>query len=228
MVIFFVTTSDSTSLVFDTLSSNNDEHHSVLQRIFWSLFQGVTTIVLIAVGSQSALKMAQSICILASIPNMIMIWIACSNMIYSLNRSKREETPETDEKENRKVNGYVRFKIPIYGGFLDIFETMISLGKHDPRRGSSAPPSKAVWWYTFTSLFAPWWTIYKIQIHNDKPLYYKVAMAVFGVMSLRVQCRKKYDIDGNAFEDLFGSLLWFQVLTQVVIEEELASKDKEV
>eukprot|EP00122_Pirum_gemmata_P020498 Pgem_evm1s19164 len=251
MIIFFVTTSDSTSLVFDTLSSNNDESHSVLQRIFWSIYQGVTTIILIAVGSNGAMKMAQSICILASIPNMIMISIACSNMIYTLKRTERENdlSLEKDPRESRKISGYVRFAIPIYGGVFDIFETIFSLGTHDPRRGSSAPPSKRVWFYTFLSLVAPWYTVFKIYTHNDSVKRYSkfvwaavcfvlfyggIGLCIwnpavgFGVifwflmivMSLRNQCRVKHDIDGNAIEDLFGSLIWFQVLTQILIEEE--------
>ena len=54
IILYFVTSSDSGSLVIDTLSANGHQDQPVLQRIFWALTEGAcATALLVAGGSNS-------------------------------------------------------------------------------------------------------------------------------------------------------------------------------
>mmetsp|Transcript_6463 Transcript_6463/g.11195 ORF Transcript_6463/g.11195 Transcript_6463/m.11195 type:complete len:786 (+) Transcript_6463:4776-7133(+) len=232
MFFFFVTTSDSTSLIFDYLSTNGDENHTRIQRCFWSIMQAVLTILLIYIGdADSALKSAQGICILASIPNVIFLSIGCMNLVYSLNRDKH--------------GGKEGFRMPWFGGVLDIFETIFSLGTHVEGRGSAGPPSGEMVKTFFLSLFAPGLQIFNIYEKSSKTNRYALAimttllwclsigflfwqpslafLAYFWftmiVTATRNTCRAEFNLQGNAAEDVFASfVLYPQVLCQVVYQ----------
>lgn len=58
IVLFFVTSSDSASLVIDTIASGGKQDPPVGQRIFWALLEGVVAAVLLIVGGLTALQTA--------------------------------------------------------------------------------------------------------------------------------------------------------------------------
>jgi len=51
LIIFFITSSDSGSLVVDIMAANGDEEPPIPQRIFWALTEGVVAIALLYSGS---------------------------------------------------------------------------------------------------------------------------------------------------------------------------------
>merc|ERR1711920_916073 len=51
LIIFFVTSSDSGSLVVDIMAANGDEEPPILQRIFWALTEGACAIALLYSGA---------------------------------------------------------------------------------------------------------------------------------------------------------------------------------
>src|SRR5690606_10311478 len=58
VVTFFVTSSDSGSLVVDTLASGGSDRNPVWQRIFWSVLEGVVAAALLIAGGLGALQAA--------------------------------------------------------------------------------------------------------------------------------------------------------------------------
>lgn len=58
VVVFFVTSSDSGSLVIDMLSSGGNMDPPKIQRVFWALLEGVVAAVLLLAGGLSALQAA--------------------------------------------------------------------------------------------------------------------------------------------------------------------------
>tara|TARA_B100001093_G_scaffold88699_1_gene80731 strand:- start:348 stop:1556 length:1209 start_codon:yes stop_codon:yes gene_type:complete len=58
IVIFFVTSSDSGSLVIDIITSGGNEKAPVWRRVFWAVSQGVVASVLLLAGGLSALQTA--------------------------------------------------------------------------------------------------------------------------------------------------------------------------
>ena len=59
IVLYFVTSSDSGSLVIDCLSSNGDPEPPTLQRIFWAVLEGATATALLKAGGTNGLVALQ-------------------------------------------------------------------------------------------------------------------------------------------------------------------------
>ncbi|SDB94951.1 choline/glycine/proline betaine transport protein [Pelagirhabdus alkalitolerans] len=84
VTIFFVTSSDSGSLVVDHLTSGGKLDSPVPQRIFWAVMEGVVAATLLVGGGLTALQTAS---IITGLPFAIILLI----MIYSLNMGLKQE-----------------------------------------------------------------------------------------------------------------------------------------
>ncbi|MDX5298220.1 MAG: BCCT family transporter, partial [Gammaproteobacteria bacterium] len=73
IITFFVTSSDSGSLVIDSLASGGLSHTPVWQRVFWAVLEGVLASVLLLAGGLSAL---QTMTIISALPFAIIMLIA--------------------------------------------------------------------------------------------------------------------------------------------------------
>ncbi|GAB2485392.1 hypothetical protein GCM10008929_07740 [Alkalibacterium psychrotolerans] len=82
--MFFVTSSDSGSLVVDHLTSGGKLESPVPQRIFWAVMEGVVAATLLVGGGLSALQTAS---IITGLPFTIILLV----MIYSLYLGLRQE-----------------------------------------------------------------------------------------------------------------------------------------
>ncbi|MFD1883326.1 BCCT family transporter [Paracoccus pacificus] len=56
VIVFFTTSSDSGSLVVDTISAGGKVHAPIPQRVFWCSFEGLVALVLMLVGGLTALQ----------------------------------------------------------------------------------------------------------------------------------------------------------------------------
>lgn len=77
IMLWFVTSSDSASLVIDMLTAGSDTNPPKIQRLFWALSQGVIAAVLLVAGGLSAL---QAVAIIAGFPFAIVVFV----MMYCL------------------------------------------------------------------------------------------------------------------------------------------------
>lgn len=84
IVSFFVTSSDSGSLVVDGLTSGGVAHTPTKQKIFWTSMQAVLAIGLIIVGGSSALDIIQMVLIITASPFSIIIILIIVLLIYQL------------------------------------------------------------------------------------------------------------------------------------------------
>ncbi len=84
IVSFFVTSSDSGSLVVDGLTSGGVAHTPTKQKIFWTAMQAVLAIGLIIVGGSSALDIIQMVLIITASPFSIIIILIIVLLIYQL------------------------------------------------------------------------------------------------------------------------------------------------
>lgn len=84
IVSFFVTSSDSGSLVIDIITAGGHSDPPVIQRIFWAITEGVVAAILLIAGGLSALQTAA---ISAGLPFAILILM----MIINLNKALQEE-----------------------------------------------------------------------------------------------------------------------------------------
>jgi choline-glycine betaine transporter len=73
IVLFFVTSSDSGSLVVDNLTSGGKLHSPKSQRIFWAVMEGFIAAAALLLGGTEALTTLKSIIIITGLPFSIMI-----------------------------------------------------------------------------------------------------------------------------------------------------------
>lgn len=76
-LVFFVTSSDSGSLVVDTITAGGKENAPVSQRVFWACAEGVVAGVLLAMGGDQALTALQAAAITTGLPFMVVLLLVC-------------------------------------------------------------------------------------------------------------------------------------------------------
>ncbi|MCL3780546.1 BCCT family transporter [Prolixibacteraceae bacterium JC049] len=83
VVCFFVTSSDSGSMVVDTLTSGGKLDAPVGQKIFWASMEGIIAIVLLIGGGLAAL---QTVTIITGLPFAIVLLIMCYSLLKTLKK----------------------------------------------------------------------------------------------------------------------------------------------
>lgn len=81
IVTFFVTSSDSGSLVIDIISSGGAENPPVWQRIFWAVSEGAVAATLLVAGGLAALQTAA---ISSALPLIIVMFLVCYGLMKAL------------------------------------------------------------------------------------------------------------------------------------------------
>ncbi len=84
VISFFVTSSDSGSLVVDSLTSGGAPVKSKAQKIFWASMEGTLAIILILIGGSNALNMIQMVLIIFAAPFTLLIFIILGLTLYQL------------------------------------------------------------------------------------------------------------------------------------------------
>lgn len=102
---FFITSSDSGSLVIDAFTSGGKLDSPVGQRIFWAGTEGAVAAVLLVGGGLGALQTAS---IMTGLPFTIILLLMCYSLYVGLNRehiTEREEEQETRLENYKKLIG---------------------------------------------------------------------------------------------------------------------------
>lgn len=84
VISFFVTSSDSGSLVVNDLASSNAPKTSKLQKAFWTSLQGIISIILIVLGGAMALDFIQMILLISAVPVSIIVIIVLITLPFKL------------------------------------------------------------------------------------------------------------------------------------------------
>ena len=86
VIVFFVTSSDSGSLVIDTITAGGKVDAPVAQRVFWCLFEGLVAIALLLGGGLAALQAAS---VATGFPFAIVLVFMCVSVIVGLHSERR-------------------------------------------------------------------------------------------------------------------------------------------
>lgn len=86
VMVFFITSSDSGSLVIDTISAGGKVHAPTTQKVFWCTFEGLVAIALILGGGLVAL---QAMAVSAGLPFTIVLLAACVALVQGLRSEPR-------------------------------------------------------------------------------------------------------------------------------------------
>jgi BCCT family betaine/carnitine transporter len=100
VVVFFVTSSDSGSLVIDTITAGGKIDAPVSQRIFWACFEGLVAIALLLGGGLGALQAAS---VSTGLPFAIVLLLGCVALVMGLMSEPRSrEQAERQAAERAK------------------------------------------------------------------------------------------------------------------------------
>lgn len=183
VALYFVTSSDSGSLIVDHLASNGREKHHWLQRVFWAFTEGAVASALLIAGGSDSLNALQAASILAGLPfTVIMLYMMQSILIMC---NKARENP--DSRYLDLSDGNTEFKTPSYGGIFNIFEWISSAGQVHERRVELGmdKPTKAHVVGFFVNLVAPMLAFNRI-LNKEYPRKSKIGnmgtVVVFSIM----------------------------------------------
>lgn len=85
IALFFVTSSDSASLVIDTIASGGSQHPDVRMKVYWAVLEGVVAAVLLFVGGLKALQTAS---ITSALPFTIVLVLMAVGLLRALRKEK--------------------------------------------------------------------------------------------------------------------------------------------
>jgi len=86
VIVFFVTSSDSGSLVIDTITAGGKVNAPVSQRVFWCSFEGLVAIALLLGGGLGSL---QAMAVSTGLPFTIVLLLACYGILKGLHDEPR-------------------------------------------------------------------------------------------------------------------------------------------
>jgi len=84
VLVFFITSSDSGSLVIDSITAGGKLDAPVLQRIFWALMEGAIAIALLWIGGTEAVQALQAGAISTALPFTIILLLMCVSLVKGL------------------------------------------------------------------------------------------------------------------------------------------------
>jgi hypothetical protein len=178
-MIYFVTSSDSGSLIVDYLASNGRMEHHWSQRVFWAVTEGLTAFCLLLAGGNDALKALQAASIVFGLPFCTLLFLMCPSIYLMCRQAEENEDSDTlhDATDTRVSSGNSgNWQMPIFGGIFNIFEFLFSLGSVHPERvamGMDLPTGVQAVGF-FKNLAFPFIDLYKCYTLLDSKGEHKV------------------------------------------------------
>jgi len=222
IVLYFVTSSDSGSLVIDCLTSNGDPDPPKIQRVFWAVMEGATASALLAAGGKGGLQALQTAGIVSGLPYTFVICILCVALWRAVKVAAGDLDPfgpsfaiglfdcfathpmKQLRKEGRRI-------LDLFIGFLkNIILAPWTVAEAAARLNNSTK----VWAYAIAPTI--FFTLFIIMHFAELAVdgcwaigwcFYLGFVTV--LTSVRIQCRDRFNINGNAFEDFFASLFFY-------------------
>jgi hypothetical protein len=173
--VYFVTSSDSGSLIVDHLASNGHEDHHWLQRVFWAFTEGAVATALLVAGGPRALSALQAASIVFALPFNLVLFL----MMYSITKmcELSDELDKTGTHISTIPDPHLNsFAMPVFGGVFNIFETLCSFGQVHPdrvERGIHMPTGYMIK-ETIMGLFFPFISLFKVLNHLEYSMGWNV------------------------------------------------------
>ena len=89
VLVFFITSSDSGSLVIDSITAGGKVDTPVPQRVFWAFLEGAIAVALLWVGGTEAVQALQAAAISTALPFTIILLLMCVSLLMGMRTEKR-------------------------------------------------------------------------------------------------------------------------------------------
>lgn len=171
LAIYFITSSDSGSLIVDHLASNGFEKTHWIQRVFWAFTEGAVATALLVAGGSKALRALQAASILSGLPFTLFLCFMCLSIYKMCNLAENNDKSGVEKTLKEEYHEQRLFQTPIFGGVFNVFEHIFSFGHPHPIRADTMPlPSQNQVNSFFIALCVPFVPLYKIySLFSSKP-----------------------------------------------------------
>ena len=212
IILYFVTSSDSGSLVIDCLSANGDPEPPVIQRIFWALTEGACATSLLYAGGSDGLTALQSMSITSGVPYTILLCLMC----VSLWRAVKMEAGDLDQYGPQFTTGlFDVLSNPTALGVIKVLLAVVApwysmgIAAH---KISGSQHRKWLYMLVLAVPFYLWVVLLALEPAVDGIWTIGWTM-LFGFFAygtaIRNAMREKYNINGNMIEDFFAVMLTY-------------------
>lgn len=97
IVLYFVTSSDSGSLVIDCLSANGSPEPPIVQRIFWAFSEGACATALLKAGGTTSLNALRCVSIAAGLPYVVILLFMCVSIWQVVREEAGDLNPHAED-----------------------------------------------------------------------------------------------------------------------------------
>ncbi|XP_063676166.1 glycine betaine transporter 1-like isoform X2 [Bolinopsis microptera] len=214
IILYFVTSSDSGSLVIDIMSANGDQDPPIPQRVFWAVVEGATATALLVAGGSDALKALQTASVAAGLPYTIILCFVTVALWRALAMECGDLNPYGPDFAVSLVDPFSTLRPRLWLGFIkNLFiapMTLYDVLKAHKKSALGPAIMAAVCWVAWIALI-----IAEIVYQFDKSLklegIYALAWVFYlGFVTLltvaRANIRSHYGINGNPIEDFFAAM----------------------
>ena len=225
LVLYFVTSSDSGSLIIDCLSANGDPNPPIIQRIFWALTEGACATALLGAGGETSLTALQAVSVSSGLIYTLILNLMCVALWRALKIEGGDLDPEGPQFATDLLDVlYNPTKTKIIKVIVATFAPWWPLGKVAAKLFNTSH-----WPYMilFAVPFYTWAILLLLQIENPGLPYvgWAILIAFFAYASgVRTNIRAKYRINGNMVEDFFAVMLMYP-LAAVQMENHMEITD---
>lgn len=165
LAIYFITSSDSGSLIVDTLASNGAEEHHWVQRVFWAFTEGAVATGLLVAGGDEALGALQTASIVFGLPfNFFIFFMSWS--IYKLCETLEEHGQQSKTMDPKLLLPKKTWEMPVFGGIFNIIEFIVSFGCVKKELGIEFPTGRHLLGFV-KNLFVPFMAVHAIYSAMD-------------------------------------------------------------
>lgn len=208
IILYFVTSSDSGSLVIDCLSANGDPDPPIPQRIFWALTEGATATALLYAGGTDALNALQAVSIVAGLPYTILLCFMC----VALWRAVQMEDGDLDANGPQfNVTLFHPISRPSSRGFFKLFLAIVApwyvIAIAEDRKKGISPLALVCRMVLMGVPFYSWIAMTVAELIPVEGISYvgwAVLFLFFGVATaIRTGMRLEDGIHGSMAEDFF-------------------------
>ncbi|XP_023341703.1 uncharacterized protein LOC111711551 [Eurytemora carolleeae] len=228
LILYFVTSMDSGSLVIDCLASNGHPDPPAIQRLTWAILEGLTATALLVAGGTKVLNALQAVAIASGVIYIVLISLGCLALWRGLEVSAGDVPDDGGQSFNIDIldtlladpiaemvslSFHKRTKrrlILLSKFFLNIFAAPYSVAKSSALvSGSESYLTKLISLYTFLLLF--------IILHALQPVvdgfwamaWVSYIIHSFIIATVRQSVREHLSIPGGLIEDFLISLILY-------------------
>jgi choline/carnitine/betaine transport len=223
LVLYFITSSDSGSLVIDCMSANGDQDPPIPQRVFWALTEGAAATSLLVAGGTESLSALQTASVVTGLPYTFVICFMC----VALWRACAVTTGDQDPNEYKWKESYFEFCTTLDISIVLRWLKNIPLGPYNCAKAATIVWGQKAWvMYIYAALayglFFLFVLFYFLEFLIDGSwalawLFYILFVTV--ICSFRVAVRMAKGILGGPVEDWLCCLFCFpSVGAQIELE----------